>query len=71
MPAMAKVKSVTVSVGDSIEEAKKALLIATLKHFDGDKRLTAQTLGISYRNVYNLMRRYGLFVKITATVEQV
>lgn len=68
---MAKVKSVTVNVGDTIEEAKKALLIATLSHHDGDKKLTAKTLGISSRNVYNLMRRYGLFVKTITTIEQV
>lgn len=71
MRHMAKVKSVTVKVGDTIEEAKKALLIATLSHHNGDKRATAVTLGISSRNVYNLMRRYGLFVKVTTTVVQV
>lgn len=60
---MAKVKSVTVNVGDSIADAERALLIATLDHHNGDKAAAARDLGISRRGVYNLMRRYGLFTE--------
>lgn len=40
-------------VGLPIEEVEKNLILATLEHFKGDKRKTAQCLGISLKTLYN------------------
>jgi two-component system response regulator AtoC len=42
-----------VRVGTTVEDVQRRLLFATLEHFDGDKRLTADALGVSLKTVYN------------------
>ena len=46
-------------VGKTIAEMEQQLLLATLSHFDGDKRLTANTLQISLKTLYNRMKALG------------
>jgi two-component system response regulator AtoC len=45
--------------GTRIADVEKALIVATLEHFDQDKRRTAQALGISLKTLYNRLKRYG------------
>lgn len=47
-----------VDVGASIEDAERELILATLKKFDGDKKATAETLGISLKTLYNRLNEY-------------
>jgi len=45
--------------GTRIAEVEKALIIATLDHFDQDKKRTAEALGISLKTLYNRLNVYG------------
>jgi DNA-binding NtrC family response regulator len=46
------------SVGTPIEEAERRLILTTLEHFHGNKPLTAQTLGVSLKTLYNRLKQY-------------
>ena len=46
------------SVGTTIDDAERRLILATLEHFNGDKRRAADTLGISLKTIYNRLKRY-------------
>jgi DNA-binding NtrC family response regulator len=46
------------SVGMPLADAQRELILATLKHFDGNKRLTADALGISLKTLYNRLKEY-------------
>ncbi len=45
-------------VGTPLAEAQREIILATLKHFEGNKRLTAQALGISLKTLYNRLKDY-------------
>ncbi len=47
-----------VSVGSEIAAVEKQLILATLDHYDGDKRQAAHTLGISLKTLYNRLAVY-------------
>jgi DNA-binding NtrC family response regulator len=47
-----------VSIGSEIAAVEKRLIIATLDHFEGDKRKAADTLGISLKTLYNRLSVY-------------
>lgn len=47
-----------VSVGMPLADAQRELILATLKHFEGNKRLTADALGISLKTLYNRLKEY-------------
>jgi DNA-binding NtrC family response regulator len=49
---------VLVKVGTSIAEAERRLLLATLEHFEGDKKKTAAVLKISLKTLYNRLNIY-------------
>lgn len=49
---------VMVPIGASFEQARRAMLLATLEHHRGDKQRTAATLGVSLKTVYNLAKEY-------------
>ncbi|MEQ8230982.1 MAG: sigma 54-interacting transcriptional regulator, partial [Gammaproteobacteria bacterium] len=51
--------SLDLSVGTPIAEAERRLVLATLEHFDGDKKLAAQTLGVSLKTIYNRLNSYA------------
>ncbi len=40
-------------IGTSLAQAERQLIDSALKHFDGDKKRTAESLGISLRTLYN------------------
>jgi DNA-binding NtrC family response regulator len=47
-----------VSIGSEISAVEKRLILATLDHFEGDKRKAADTLGISLKTLYNRLSVY-------------
>ena len=50
---------VTFSVGTSLDDAEKALILKTLARHGNNKTQAAQTLGISLKTLHNKLRRYG------------
>jgi two-component system, NtrC family, response regulator HydG len=47
-----------IEIGRSIREVERELIERTLSHFDGDKKATADTLGISLNTLYNRLNAY-------------
>ena len=45
-------------VGTSLSDAERRLILATLDQYEGDKRTTAETLGISLKTLYNRLNQY-------------
>jgi two-component system response regulator AtoC len=43
----------------TLAEAERRLILATVEHWEGDKRKAAETLGVSLRTLYNRLREYG------------
>jgi len=46
-------------VGGSLEDSERQLILATLEHCGGDKKKTAQVLGISLKTLYNRLHVYA------------
>jgi len=46
------------AAGRSIRDVERELIETTLEHFDGDKRVAAETLGISLNTLYNRLNSY-------------
>lgn len=46
-------------VGTLLEDAERRLILATLAHFNGNKRRAADALGVSLKTIYNRLKRYG------------
>ena len=46
------------TVGQSIDEVEKQLILSTLDHYDGDKKAAAATLGVSLKTLYNRLKSY-------------
>jgi len=46
-------------VGRSIADVEKDLILATLRHHDGNKKAAAASLGISLKTLYNRLKSYG------------
>jgi DNA-binding NtrC family response regulator len=44
--------------GRAIRDVERDLILMTLKHFGGNKRATADTLGISLKTLYNRLAAY-------------
>jgi DNA-binding NtrC family response regulator len=47
------------SVGMSIAEADRRLILATLDELGGNKKKAAEVLGISLKTLYNRLNEYG------------
>ena len=47
-----------VPVGSSLEDAEKKLIFVTLDASDGDKKKTADQLGVSLKTLYNKLNSY-------------
>lgn len=45
-------------VGTPLADAQKEIILATLRHFNGNKRLTAEALGVSLKTLYNRLKEY-------------
>jgi two-component system response regulator AtoC len=48
------------TAGMSLEEAERNLIFATLDELSGNKRLAAESLGISLKTLYNKLKRYQI-----------
>jgi DNA-binding NtrC family response regulator len=57
-PGAANESSLRVKVGTSIAEAERQLILATLQHYEGDKKRTAEVLRISLKTLYNRLSVY-------------
>jgi DNA-binding NtrC family response regulator len=48
------------AAGMSLEEAERNLILATLDELGGNKRLAAESLGVSLKTLYNKLKRYRI-----------
>jgi DNA-binding NtrC family response regulator len=46
------------TIGIALADAQREIIMATLHHYRGNKRMTAETLGISLKTLYNRLREY-------------
>ena len=51
--------SITLPIGTSVAEAERALMLATLRHYNHHKERTAAVLGISLKTLYNRLKEYA------------
>jgi len=51
-------EAIQVNVGTTLEEIERTLILATLRHFEGDKRRAADVLGCSLKTLYNKLHVY-------------
>ncbi|MBW8846722.1 MAG: sigma-54-dependent Fis family transcriptional regulator [Burkholderiales bacterium] len=58
-PSDAGVPSITLPIGSSVAQAERALMLATLRHFNHHKERTAAALGISLKTLYNRLKEYA------------
>ena len=58
-PANGSESDITLSVGCSIADAERQLILASLKEYGGNKELTATTLGISLKTLYTRLHAYN------------
>ena len=49
---------ITLPIGTSLDEIERNFILATLEHFDGDKRRAASVLGCSVKTLYNKLHLY-------------
>jgi len=52
------VEGIHARIGTTLDEVERSLILATLRHFDGDKRRTADVLGCSLKTLYNKLHAY-------------
>ena len=45
-------------IGATLEEIERTFILATLQHFEGDKRRAADVLGCSLKTLYNKLHAY-------------
>lgn len=46
------------TIGTALADAQRDTILATLHLYRGNKRMTAETLGISLKTLYNRLREY-------------
>jgi DNA-binding NtrC family response regulator len=59
-PAAPEPATIELSVGTSLAEADRQLILATLERCAGVRKSTAEILGISLKTLYNRLEEYGL-----------
>jgi transcriptional regulator with PAS, ATPase and Fis domain len=63
MPTLRGVSGVSheirMSVGATLDEIERTFILATLRHFEGDKRRAADVLGCSLKTLYNKLHAYS------------
>lgn len=55
----ADVPVITLPIGTSVAQAERALMLATLRHYNHHKERTAAVLGISLKTLYNRLKEYA------------
>ncbi len=51
-------EGIRVAIGTTLDEIERTLILATLRHFEGDKRRAADVLGCSLKTLYNKLHAY-------------
>ena len=59
MSAPALADSITLPIGTSMAQAERALMLATLRHYNHHKERTAAVLGVSLKTLYNRLKEYA------------
>ena len=49
---------IQMSIGATLDEIERTFILATLRHFEGDKRRAADVLGCSLKTLYNKLHAY-------------
>jgi DNA-binding NtrC family response regulator len=52
--------TITVPLGTSLSVAARELILSTLEHCRGERKRTAEMLGICTKTLYNRLREYGI-----------
>jgi DNA-binding NtrC family response regulator len=58
---------VRIPLGSTMKEAEKEIILRTLESQSGNKKITAEILGISRRSLYNKLAEYGIESRRRAT----
>ena len=51
-------EGIQVAIGTTLDEIERTMILATLRHFEGDKRRAADVLGCSLKTLYNKLHAY-------------
>jgi two-component system response regulator AtoC len=62
-PESDNIPLLSIRIGTPISEVERALILATLEHFDGQKERTAAALGVSLKTLYNRLKEYSTEVR--------
>jgi two-component system response regulator HydG len=57
-PVSGNDSTIEANIGSSLADVERKLILATLKHFSGDKRRSADVLGCSLKTLYNKLHAY-------------
>ena len=55
--------SITVTIGTPLSAAARELILSTLEYCGGERKRTAEILGICTKTLYNRLREYGIRVE--------
>ncbi len=55
-----QVPAITVPLGTPLSVAARELILSTLEHCGGERKRTAEMLGICTKTLYNRLREYGI-----------
>jgi DNA-binding NtrC family response regulator len=58
--AQSNAPSITVPLGTPLSVAARELILSTLQHCGGERKRTAEMLGICTKTLYNRLREYGI-----------
>ena len=64
-------ESIRIPLGYTMRDAEKEIILRTLEARGGNKKITAEVLGISRRSLYNKLAEYGLGRKVEERGEEV
>jgi DNA-binding NtrC family response regulator len=56
-------ETIRIPLGSTMKEAEKEIILRTLEAQNGNKKITAEVLGISRRSLYNKLAEYGVDAK--------
>ena len=58
-PSASEMEAVRFTIGTTVEEAEKGLILRTLEHTRNNKTRAAEILGISLKTLHNKLKEYG------------
>jgi DNA-binding NtrC family response regulator len=63
LQAPSETPSITVTVGTPLSAVARELILSTLEYCGGERKRTAEMLGICTKTLYNRLREYGIRVE--------